>query len=252
MNEVVLSGILKGDFTNVGNDGIRFTVVNRGKSDAVDEFFCLAYGSSADFLKQRATSGKRVVLTGRLSSEKLGTENYHTAITASRILSVVDSSNGTDYTYAVVGGLASTEGLVEMDNKNRTRLIGFNLVNKREYTTSDGETKEYSTYLGATAWNKLADKIAEDYDCPLQDVPVVLDGILKPRSYENKNGDTIHKIDIWINTISLGAVSITTPPRSSQEKSPPKEQSKAPEKPTKSLEAALADTKKSSADNLPF
>jgi len=236
MNEVILSGIIKGDFEEVSNDGVKFLVLNRGRSgNDADEFICLAYGGSAGFLRQHAESGKRVVLQGRLSSEKLDTENYHTAVTVSRILSIADSSNGLDYSHATISGLASSDGLIRLNNKNQTPLINLNVKNKREYRNADGEVNEYTTFLGGTLWGRTAEDFDESNSFPLQDVPVVFEGILKPRTYENRDGDTINKIDVWVNTVNVFS------PSSSSERAPAP---RAPSQPRKS--------KAKSADDSPF
>lgn len=205
MNEVTMSGVLKGGFEEVSNDGIKFTLVNRNQRGEIsenEEFVVLAYGNSAQFLSQHAKSGKRVVIQGRLSSEKLGTDNYHTAITASRVLSIADSSQGIDYTHAVISGRANSDGLKRLDNNNKTPLINLNVANVRVYKTKTGEVNEYTTYLGGTVWGARAEELADSYEFPFEGVEVLFDGILKPRSYE-KDGETVHKIDVWVNNLSV-------------------------------------------------
>lgn len=205
MNDVTLSGVIKGDFSEVSNDGVQFTIVNRNQRGDIsenEEFTVLAYGNSAQFLTQHADSGKRVVIQGRLSSEKLGTENYHTAVTVSRVLSVADSSQGIDYSHASITGFATSDGLKRLENANQTALIGLNVVNIRTYKNREGVTSEYKTYLTGTIWGATAEDAAEKYSFPFDNVPVLFEGILKPRSYE-KDGEKIGKIDIWINDFSV-------------------------------------------------
>jgi single-stranded DNA-binding protein len=208
MNEVVISGIIKGEFSSTSRDGVRFTLVNRGKNGNQDEFITLAYGESAKFLTQHAQSGQRVVLQGRLSSEKLDTQKYHTAITASRILAISDSSQGMDYSYAVVSGLASSTGLTRLAT-NDTAVINLNVSNQREYfDKKTEETQVYNTFLGATVWSQAAETMAKEYAFPLENVPVVFDGILKSRSYTDKETqETVYKIDVWVNSITSGSAS---------------------------------------------
>lgn len=202
MNEVIISGIVKGDLESIGNDGIKFLVLNRGRSGENDEFICLAYGNSSSFLSQHVVSGQRVVLQGRLSGEKLGTENYHTAITVGRVLSISDSSSGMDYTNVVLSGEASSKGLTRLNNKNKTPLVPLNIRNKREYKPNDGEVQEYTTFIDAAVWGKLAESVEESFELPMNNTQVVVYGMLKPRSYENKNGETVNKIEIWVTSIN--------------------------------------------------
>lgn len=234
MNEVTMSGVLKGGFEEVSNDGVKFTLVNRNQRGDIsenEEFIVLAYGNSAQFLKQHAQSGKRVVIQGRLSSEKLGTDNYHTAITASRVLSIADSSQGIDYTHAVISGTAKSEGLRRLENNNKTPLINLNVANVRTYKTKAGEVNEYTTYLGGTVWGARAEELSDSYEFPFDDVPVLFDGILKPRSYENKDGESVYKIDVWINNLSvlspLRETEEDDEPETVEEEAPQKAQSRS-------------------------
>lgn len=203
MNDVTVSGIIKGDFEKISNDGLRFSLVVRGRDGADnDEFVALAYGNSAAFLEAHAESGQRIVMQGRISSEKLGTENYHHALTINRVLAICDSSMGIDYTHAVISGTARSDGLKNLNNSKQTAVLGLNITNTREYKR-DGETNVYTTFLSATVWGANAERLAAQQSFPISDVPVVLDGILKPRSYE-KDGASIGKIDVWVNDIQLG------------------------------------------------
>jgi len=203
MNEVELSGILKGDFQDVSNDGVQFILVNRNERNGnteFEEFICVSYGNAAKFLRQHAESGKRLVVQGRLSSEKLDTENYHTVITVSRVLAVSNSSDGTDYSHASVMGTISCDEVKYVGQKN-TAVANLRITNKREYKNREGETFEYTTYLGATAWGPRAEGLEASGFIPATDSPAVVDGLLKPRSYENSDGATINKIDIWVTNI---------------------------------------------------
>lgn len=234
MNELILSGIVKGDFEDASRDGIKFLVLNRGRNGEAEEFVCLAYGGSANFLRQHAESGNRIVLQGRLSSEKLDTDVYHTAITVSRVLSISDSSSGMDYAHATISGLASSDGMTRLQNKNQTALINLNVANQREYRNNEGEVQVYTTYLGGTAWGRTAEEMEAAYEFPMKDVPVVFEGILKPRTYENKDGETINKIDVWINTINVASGTPTSSapaPRREKAEAAPRKAKKADDSP---------------------
>lgn len=209
MNEVFISGIIKGEFEKTSRDGIKFLLLNRGKNNNQDEFIALAYGDSAKFLTQHAQSGQRVVVQGRLSSEKLDTQKYHTAVTVSRILSITDSSQGMDFSYAVVSGTAKSNGMTRLNNDNQTAVLNLNVANHREYyDKSKDETQTYTTFIGATLWGNTAEAANTEYSFPMEDVPVVFDGILKARSYEDKeSGETVNKVDVWVNNLSVGTQS---------------------------------------------
>jgi single-stranded DNA-binding protein len=213
MNDVVLSAILKGGFQDVSNDGVQFTLVSRsGKGTDLDEFTVLAYGNSAKFLQQHASSGARVVVQGRLSSEKLDTEIYHNAITVNRVLSISKAEQGIDYSRAVISGLSSCES-VKTAGKNGTNLAGLNIANARKYVGKSGEEKSYTTYISATIWGDRAVQLESQGLIPMQEENVTIEGILKPRTYENKDGQSVRKIDVWVDDIVFASAQFSQEPR---------------------------------------
>lgn len=208
MNDVIISGLIKGsDFQDVSNDGILLQVatrIGRGNNADPDVFNVLAYGNSAEFIRQHGRSGLRMVAQGRISSEKLGTDNYHTVITLSRVLSIGESRTGTDFTQAVISGTVRCN---EVKQTSRgTTLAPFNVKNVRQYKTRDGNQGEYTTYLNATAWSDTAEELQSSGRIPCEDEFAVISGILKPNSYE-KDGETVNKVDVWINDITFSSVS---------------------------------------------
>lgn len=238
MNDVVISATLKGNFQEISNDGVQFTLVTRGgRSNSLDEFTVLAYGNSAKFLQQHAQSGSRVVAQGRLSSEKLDTEVYHTAITVNRVLSVGPAESGIDHSRVVVSGTASSEGVREVGNGKK--LASFNIANAREYVSRSGENKSYTTYLSATLWGDRAEELVSQGLIPTQEANVTIEGILKPRSYENNNGQTVNKVDIWVDDIVFAQAHFTQEPKPRQETREVQErQPQSAPQPTKQLDSS--------------
>lgn len=214
MNDVVISATLKGGFEEISNDGVQFTLVSRGGNPGTppDEFPVLAYGNSAKFLRQHASSGDRVVVQGRLSSEKLNTDSFHTAITANRVLSISEASQGIDYTKAVVSGRATCEGVRTVGENSRS-LAGFNIQNERRYVTKSGEERVYTTYLGATLWGDRAVDLQTQGLIPIKDENLTVEGILKPRTYTNRDGQEVRKMDIWIDDIVFAQAQSSPDPR---------------------------------------
>lgn len=214
MNDVIISATLKGQFEEVSNDGVQFTLLTRGgrNSSSLDEFTVLAYGNAAKFLRQHANSGDRVVAQGRLSSEKLNTDVYHTAVTINRVLSVSSPESGIDYARAVVSGSATCEGIRSVGDNGKT-LASFNIANTRRYVSRDDEERTYTTYLGATVWGDRASQLEEEGLIPAQDVDVTIEGLLKPRSYNNKDGNEVNKIDIWVDDIVFSQAHLSPEPR---------------------------------------
>ena len=191
---------------------MRFNVVSSGGRNGLDEFIVLAYGNSAKFLQQHASSGNRIVAQGRLSSEKLDTDVYHTAVTVNRVLSVSPGEQGIDYNRVVVSGNATCEGTRTVGENNRT-LASFNIANSRKYMSRDGEERTYTTYLGATMWGERAEQLEQEGIIPIEDENVTIEGILKPRSYTNKDGEEVNKIDIWIDDLVIAQSHYSPSPR---------------------------------------
>lgn len=200
-NEVILSGLIKGAFEDVSNDGIKFNLLQRGKSETNEEFILVAYGDSATFLKTHSKAGNRVVIQGRLSNEKLGTENYHSIITVGKVLSIAESSKGVDYNRITISGNGKAEATKSIGEKST--ISNLNIANKRYYKDKSGETKEYTTYVSATIWNKTAEALANARIIPFENRDVLLTGVLKPRTYEKEDGSQIAKIDVWVNDLIL-------------------------------------------------
>lgn len=225
MNDVIISATLKGEFEDISNDGVQFTMVSRSGRPGTppDEFSLLAYGNSAKFLKQHASSGNRIVAQGRLSSEKLNTEVFHTAITVNRVLSISDASQGIDYTKAVVSGLASCDGIRSVGDAGKN-LASFNIQNERRYVSRSGEERVYTTYLGATLWGDRAVELNQQGLIPMQDENLTVEGILKPRTYTNKDGQEVTKMDIWIDDIVFAQAQSSPEPRQRRNTVQPNEQ----------------------------
>lgn len=226
MNDVIISATLKGSFQEISNDGVQFILISRsGKnSSSFDEYTVLAYGNSAKFLQQHARSGDRVVVQGRLSSEKLESDVYHTAVTVNRVLSVSPAQNGIDYSKAVVSGLATCEGVRSVGESGK-KLASFNIANSRRYVTRDGDERSYTTYLGATVWGERAEQMEEQGLIPATDREITIEGILKPRTYQNKDGQEVNKIDIWVDDIIFSEAHSSPEPK---RRSSPEERTEQP------------------------
>lgn len=194
MNVFFASGLLSGQFDKVSNDGISFKLTVKNK-DRVEEYTCVAYGEAAKRLQSGVRSGERLVLQGRLGSEKLNTDVYHGVLSVSRVLAVTDAEAGVDYTYAVVAGQAEAKELAFTGNG--APVVNLSILNKREYKDKQGEVQEYKVYVTGTLWNDRADALNNSMTLPAS-FPTVIGGQLKPKSYPNKDGKTVNRIDVWV------------------------------------------------------
>lgn len=211
MNDLTLSGIISSSFEEFGQDGISFPVlVSQGSSNTTvsDQFTCVAFGQSAAFIRNRASSGSRIVIQGRLGAERFGGEKYHSAITVGRVLAISESEAGTDFSNIVVSGDAEIQELKYVGDKG-TALVPIRLTNLRHFTNKEGEVQTYKTFVGASVWSERAEALEPQTN---RNMPVVLQGGLRARGYEDKDGDQIEKIDVWVQEVFADGVSDAPPP----------------------------------------
>jgi len=239
MNDVTLSGIISGSFQEYGNDGILFKAVVSAGSNNSDEFTCLAFSNNASFIKHKGKSGQRIVFQGRLGSDKLGTENYHSALTVGRVLAITDSDNGTDSASIVVTGESEVQDIRYVGQKE-TPLVPIKMTNLRSFRGRDGQTNTYKTFIGASAWSDRA--VALNASSPEGVYPLVVSGFLRSRNYENQDGDTIEKIDVWVQEVLQGEGLF------GDEDSSPAETAK----PEKSSKTEKKEPRRAAVDDAPF
>lgn len=203
MNVFFASGLLTGQFDKVSNDGISFTLTTKNK-DRVENYICVAYGEAAKRLQGGARSGKRLILQGRLGSEKLNTDVYHGILSVSRVLGITDAEAGVDYTYAVIAGEAEAKELAYTGNG--APVVNLSILNKREYKDKEGNVQEYKVYVTGTLWNDRAESLNSSTTLPAS-FGTVIAGQLKPKSYENKEGKQVNKVDVWVEDLQKTAAS---------------------------------------------
>lgn len=198
MNHVTLSGILKGPAVDSGR-GVKFTLVTMGRQQQAEEFVVVTFGETAEFMKHNVQSGQRVALAGRITSEKFGTDSFHSVIYAQRILAVGASEDGVDYAWASAGGIGSSEG-PETSGGGTV----YNRVNVRTVRSwvdrQSGEVNEFTTFVSGTAWEEKAESLPA-----FRDEAVSFGGFLTPRSYE-KNGEDILAFNLSIQELVHGGV----------------------------------------------
>lgn len=207
MNEVLVSGILAGVVKEFGEKGVAFKLVvtnqGAGGTSHSDELACLAFGTAAQVLKGRANSGERVTFSGRIDRDKLGGEKYHTVLVASNVLSISASENGMDSATVTLAGPSEIKEFRTVGAKD-TPLIPFTVIATRSFNGN-----EFKSYISCSAWSSQAE-ILRNYEN--QDgINLAVQGSIKTRTYEDKDGDNIRAIDVWANNLTVfGAGSITT------------------------------------------
>lgn len=206
MNAAVISGIRKGDLEPLENNGVKLTLFIAGQNPNVpdEEFIVAAYGQTAEFLQHMTQSGDRIAVFGRISSEKLGTENFHKVISAWHVLAVGDSEKGADFSYAVVSGTAD---LSDIREAGRSTVMRVDTKNIRVY-----QDREFTNYVSGSAWGETADAIAAAAGgAPSSGVNIVYDGPVRAGSYQRQDGATIHTADIWIRDYVVGGGAAQAP-----------------------------------------
>lgn len=196
MNDLTLSGLITQPFQEYGQDGILFPVVvtsGGGAQQQSDEFTCLAYGNTANFLRNKAKAGLRVIFQGRLGSEKMG-EKYQSAITVNRVLGVTESENGLDTSHIVVSGNSELKEIKYVGTKN-TPLVPIFMTNLRWFKDKDGNYQSYKSFINASVWSDRATALSATVG--EGERPLVISGNLRVRSYEDKDGDEITKIEVF-------------------------------------------------------
>lgn len=243
MNAAVVSGIRKGDLSEAPNEGIRFTLLTTGNQGHHDEFEVVAYGQSAAFIEHNTSSGDRIVVFGRVSSDRLGTDQFHHVINTTRVLSTGESDKGVDFNFAVVSGESEIDAVQQTERSQFARISTRNL---RHY-----QDQVFTSFVNGTAWGERADALASEVgNLPAKNVPMVYEGMMRPRTYQNDEGLDIHKIDIWVQEYSLASgVQTSTAQQSSTTKPPAQQKQYA----TKSAAAAPSTSiVEDDEDDLPF
>lgn len=207
MNEVLVSGILAGDVKEFGEKGVAFKLVvttqGAGGTYHSDELACLAFGTAAQVLKGRANSGERVTFSGRIDRDKLGGEKYHSILVASSILSISPSENGMDVATATLAGPSEIKEFRTVGARD-TPLIPFTVIATRNFNGN-----EFKSYISCSAWSAQAE-VLRDY-AEQDGINLAVQGSIKTRSYEDKDGDEIRAIDVWANNVTVfGAGSIVS------------------------------------------
>lgn len=202
VNEFTASGLLNGEIVDGEREGAKiFTLSLKNTSpnapSPTEDFMCVAFGNSAAAL-EGAKSGSRLVIQGRLASEKEG-DIYHSVLSVVRVLGVIeDSSQGSDFARAFLGGDASASNMHELSNDRA--VSNLNIVNRRTFRRKDKSEVTIRTFARATLWNDLAKSI----EYPLTDAPVIVEGSLRPSEWEGAK-----KLEVWADTISFVGSSVT-------------------------------------------
>lgn len=196
MNNVFISGLVNGGFKQLKEDSVHFVLAQKGKDDELSLFNMVAYGEVAKRL-EGVESGTRIAVQGRLSSEKLDEEGpYQNVIAVSRVISV--GGTGTDYSHASIVAALTAKELKRVGSK-ALAVINADFKTTREFKKPNGEVTTYTSYFNGSIWSERAESLAESL--PLVDERVFVTGTLRPRSYENKAGQEVFRIEIFVDTV---------------------------------------------------
>lgn len=198
MNQGTISGIIKSEFKQIGNDenkGIRFTVgisTNPKNPDAVENFEVVARNANAELLESTAKKGSRVNLDYRLGSDKVDEGHYDNVLVVNKVLGVMDAKAGTDFAVVTVGGTAKFRRL--NTTPNNSSVLNASVTILKEF-----QGRVSKTFTDVALWNSLAEANADKQE---QEVDMVVIGSPKSKEVEGK-----FKIDIWANSVMFVAAS---------------------------------------------
>lgn len=198
MNNVIISGIVKGKFTQI-KDSQHFILSQKGRDGESVDFNMVAHGETAERLVSNVESGQRIVVQGRLSSEKLFDDTYHNVISIARILAD-EVGSGMDYSNIIVTAEAKCSEVKKVGQKQQS-VANLDLSVKREFKNAAGEVKSYTSYFSASVWGERADAL--EASLPMVDQNVFISGTLRPRQYTKTTGELVNRIDIWVDELEL-------------------------------------------------
>ena len=211
MNNVTISALLKGKIEQVEGkpDTVTFVLAQKGRDDEILQFRGVAYGETAKFL-ETVESGSRLVVSGRISSEKFEEDGpYHNVVSVSKVISA--GGKGSDYGHVSMIANVTTKEFKRVGAKGQG-VINVNLVGQREFKKKDGEVVIYKTYVDGSIWGEKAESM--EASLPIVDERMLVTGTISPRSYENNKGQTVEKLEIFVDTIDpLGGAVITSLPQ---------------------------------------
>lgn len=200
MNEVLVSAIALGTPEDFGDsNGVSFTTVvtsqGAGGASHSDELKCIAFGATAQLIKSKVKSGDRVIFSGRIDRDRLGGEKFHSVIVASSLLGVTDAADGVDLATATVAGPSEIKEYKTIGGRN-TPLLPFTVISTRKFRDN-----EYRSYISCSAWSENAEALKVHQQTEGKNL--VAQGLIKSRTYEDRDGDSINAIDIWVNSVVI-------------------------------------------------
>lgn len=219
MNNGTLSGIINGEFKEVGSGdyvGVRFPVevaLNPKKPDVKETYQVVAYAANAELLKEKAKTGSRVNLDYRLGSDKIADKQYDTVLIVNKVLGVLtDASLGMDSISIVVGGSAKFR-------KFNTTPSGASVLNALITITKEFNGKKSTVYTDAAIWNALAEANAGRAETETE---VVILGTPRPKVIPaDKEHPEKLKMDVWANAVIFaGEGGSDAPPGDSADEAP--------------------------------
>ncbi|MBS3740883.1 MAG: single-stranded DNA-binding protein [Candidatus Cloacimonetes bacterium] len=89
---------------------------------------------------------------------------------------------------------------VQYVGDNDTALCKITLANNRSYLNKDKDWQQETTFVDCEIWGSLAERVEKNSD---KGSPLIVEGVLKQNTWEDKNGNTHSKLLIRAQKIHI-------------------------------------------------
>ena len=84
--------------------------------------------------------------------------------------------------------------------ENASKLVTLRIATNENYTDKNGEKKTITDWHSVTLWNSVAEYAEKNVK---KGSLVIVEGRIKPRSYENKEGQKAYTIDFVVDQLDI-------------------------------------------------
>lgn len=88
----------------------------------------------------------------------------------------------------------------KITNTDKTKIAAFSIATSERWTSADGEKKEATEWHNIVAFGKTAEIVEKYVEGGAQ---LYIEGKLKTRSYENKDGVKMYRTEVYVETFKI-------------------------------------------------